>query len=176
MSGSPGRVRRRGGVTGPVRRVGSTLHRAETSGFAVLKGGLPLPRLVGPTTIISAELPGCARPPGSLAAGCLRFAPALPDHPDHCWAGRSPPESGAPCRTDLPRVNGFARTRLSQVRTRTSATQPRHLPPGLKRRASLCCASSPHPAGLACRSCSLAHGCPIAFLRTAGHPPALGFW
>jgi len=72
-----------------------------------------------------------------------------------------------------PRATGFASLRspfglppagyvrfapISQIRTQSSTTQPPHLPPGLKRTASLCRASSPSPTGLLWGSCSLARG------------------
>jgi hypothetical protein len=66
------------------------------------------------------------------------------------------------------------RAEAGQVSRETSATQPRHLPPGLNEGPSLCCASSAHPVGLVCRSRSLAGGFLLAFLPTVGRPSAVG--
>ena len=71
--------------------------------------------------------------------------------------------------------HGISSVGSPQVRTRVSTTQPPHLPAGLNRTVSLCCASSPNPNGLLWGSCSSAHGSRLVFLQAVGYPSALDF-
>ena len=158
--------------------IGSALHRVSLP-VSLFKRASSSPRLVSPTTTDCFAPPLGAHPFGAACGWLPRPSVLL-------TSARIAPGRFASLRSPcgLPAAGYVRCAPIPQVRTQSSATQPPHLPPGLKRTASLCCASSPGPIGVAfgCLrfapalwgSCSLARGFRIAFLQALGRPHALG--
>ena len=163
----------------PAHHVPVPLHLSASSCGMVLRVGSP--SLVRTFAGLS--------PPAILLCSCaLRLAsPALMSSADFCPVTTHVAMRGAPSsrwaqsRTDLPashgfRLAGYVRCApIPKVRTKTSATQAFHLPPGLNDGISLCCASLSHPVGLEWTSCTSPGGFLPAFLPKVGRPSAVGF-
>ena len=110
------------------------------------------------------------------AVGCQPTSSALPDIESSgffVYAGCHQPPARCPVLWPLLTSRGISSPGPPQIRTQSSAAQQPHLPPGLGRTASLCCASSPRPVGLVWDSCSSACGSCLVFLQPDGCPPDL---
>ncbi len=138
--------------------IGSALHRVNATARQRSKNCDASPRsrrnAGNPTVSLFKRASSSPRLDSSTTMGC--FAPSLGAHPFGAACGWLPRPSVLLTSARIA-PNGFASLRspcglpaagyvrfapIPQVRTQSSATQPPHLPPGLKRTASLCCASS----------------------------------